>query len=74
MILLKEQKNKLNTLFKPEVVLHIFIMNVEALSTKKGTAFANKFLNSHNTLIEVDESTTIKNPSAKRTKNILALS
>ena len=70
----QKQQNKLNTLFKPEVDLHIFIMNVEALSTKKGTAFANKFLNSHNTLIAVDESTTIKNPSAKRTKNILALS
>ena len=49
-------------------------MNVEAFSTKKGVAFANKFLNCHNTLIAIDESTTIKNPGAKRTKNILALS
>ena len=48
-------------------------MNVEAFSTKKGVAFANKFLNCHNTLIAIDESTTIKNPSAKRTKNILTL-
>ena len=37
----QKQQNKLNTLFKPEVDLHIFIMNVEALTTKKGTAFAN---------------------------------
>jgi len=49
-------------------------MNVEAFSTKKGVAFASKFLNCHNTLIAIDESTTIKNPGAKRTKNILALS
>ncbi len=69
----QKQQDKLDTLFKPEVDLHILLMNVEALSTKKGTAFAHKFLVSHNTLIAVDESTTIKNPSAKRTKNILAL-
>ena len=70
----QKQQDKLDILFKPEVDLHILLMNVEALSTKKGTAFAHKFLISHNTLVAVDESTTIKNPSAKRTRNILALS
>ena len=69
----QKQQDKLDTLFKPEVDLHILLMNVEALSTKKGVDFANKFLISHNSLIAVDESTTIKNPSAKRTKNILKL-
>ena len=69
----QKQKDKLDTLFKTGIDLHILIMNVEALSTKKGVDFANKFLNSHNTLIAVDESTTIKNPNAKRTKNILKL-
>jgi len=49
-------------------------MNVEALSTTKGTDFAAKFINSHNTLMVIDESTTIKNPKARRTKNILNLS
>ncbi len=49
-------------------------MNVEALSTKKGLDFARKFLMSHQTLFAVDESTTIKNPKAKRTKNIVSLS
>jgi SNF2 family DNA or RNA helicase len=48
-------------------------MNVEALSTSKGVKFAEKFLRSHRTLMALDESTTIKNPSAKRTKNVLAL-
>ena len=49
-------------------------MNVEAFSTTKGCEFAKKFLDSHRTLMAVDESTTIKNPDAKRTKNICNLS
>ena len=48
-------------------------MNVEAFSTDKGKAFAAKFLSCHETLMAIDESTTIKNPSAKRTKSILTL-
>ena len=70
----QKQKLKLNSLFKVEMDLHILIMNVEAFSTKKGVDFATKFLASHNTLFAIDESTTIKNPGAKRTKNILKLS
>ncbi|BCV06352.1 MAG: hypothetical protein CM15mV131_250 [uncultured marine virus] len=48
-------------------------MNVEAFSTKKGLEFAAKFINCHKTIMAIDESTTIKTPSAKRTKSILAL-
>mgnify|MGYP003643714195 CR=1 FL=1 len=70
----KGQQEKLDSLFKVGEQLHILIMNVEALSTSKGTAFAGKFISSHNTLMVIDESTTIKNPNAKRTKNILNLS
>jgi len=70
----KGQQEKLASLFEIETALHILVMNVEALSTTKGTDFALKFLNSHKTLMAIDESTTIKNPSAKRTKNILKLS
>ena len=69
----KTQEKKLNTLFKTGEELHILIMNVEAFSTKKGVDFAHKFLSCHNALIAIDESTTIKNPGAKRTKNILGL-
>ena len=36
--------------------------------------FASKFLNSHKVLMAIDESTTIKTPTAKRTKNIISLS
>ena len=70
----KEQSRKLGTLFKTGEELHILIMNVEAFSTTKGVDFAAKFLVSHNTLMAIDESTTIKNPQAKRTKNIIKLS
>ena len=74
-LITKEQKCKLDSLFEQDFTkLHIFIMNVEALSTKKGLDFARQFLNVKRALFAVDESTTIKNPGAKRTKNILGLS
>ena len=69
----QKQQKLLNTLFDPGHDLHILIMNVEAFSTQKGVDFAARFLNSHNTYMVIDESTTIKNPGAKRTKNIVSL-
>jgi len=69
----KTQQEKLSTLFETGEDLHILIMNVEAFSTDKGKTFAAKFLRTHKTLTAIDESTVIKNPKAKRTKNILAL-
>ena len=70
----KGQSRKLGNLFKTGEELHILIMNVEAFSTVKGVEFAAKFLSCHNSLMAIDESTTIKNPDAKRTKNICKLS
>ena len=70
----KKQKEKLDTLFETGEDLHILIMNVEAFSTEKGTECAKKFLRSHKSLMAIDEATTIKNPKAKRTKNITDLS
>ena len=70
----RKQNLRLKSLFESGTDLHILIMNVEAFSTTKGCEFANKFLDSHRTLMAVDESTTIKNPDAKRTKNICNLS
>ena len=69
----KTQREKLESLFEIETAMHILIMNVEGLSTDKGVKFASKFLNSHKTLMAIDESTTIKTPTAKRTKNIIGL-
>jgi SNF2 family DNA or RNA helicase len=70
----KGQQEKLESLFEIETSLHILVMNVEAFSTDKGMKFASKFLNSHRVLMAIDESTTIKTPTAKRTKNIIGLS
>ena len=74
-LITKEQKSKLDSLFEQDFTkLQILIMNVEALSTRKGLDFAHQFLNVRKALFVVDESTTIKNPGAKRTKNIIQLS
>jgi SNF2 family DNA or RNA helicase len=69
----QKQQNELNKLFESTEKLHVLCMNVEAFSTKKGLEFAAKFMSCHNTLMAIDESTTIKNPDAKRTKNIVLL-
>lgn len=55
--------------------LTVFVMNVESFSTTKGQAagawLAKKY--GGNGLIAIDESTTIKNPKAKRTKALLKI-
>ena len=71
----KKKQAELDTLFDGKEELKILIMNVEAFSTTKGLDFARSFLNIFlgRALIGIDESTTIKSPTAKRTKNILKL-
>tara|TARA_R100000541_G_scaffold49799_1_gene56925 strand:- start:614 stop:2101 length:1488 start_codon:yes stop_codon:yes gene_type:complete len=69
----KSKLKEYDSLFETGYDLHILIMNVESFSTKKGLDFAGKFLRTHRTLMAVDESTSIKTPTAKRTKAILTL-
>ncbi len=71
----KKKQAELDTLFDGGEDLKILIMNVEAFSTSKGLDFAYSFLNifGGRALIGIDESTTIKSPTAKRTKNILKI-
>ena len=69
----KKQDRILRTLFETDDKLHILCMNVEAFSTSKGVEFAAKFLSCHKSMLVVDESTTIKNREAKRSKNICKL-
>jgi SNF2 family DNA or RNA helicase len=54
--------------------MNIFLMNVEAFSHKSGKTLANMLLGSygHKGCMVIDESTTIKNRTAIRTKNIIA--
>ena len=69
----KKEKEALLGLFDVKDALKILIINVEAFSTSKGVKFTENFIMSHETLFAIDESTTIKNPKAARTKNILNL-
>jgi len=60
--------------YDPHGKLKIFCMNIEALSTSRGLKGATEFLYNHkNNLSIVDESTTIKNHKAIRTRNVLKL-
>ena len=69
----RKAKQDLESMFELDDKLHILIMNVEAFSTQKGIKFAEKFLLAHDAFMVIDESTTIKSPKAKRTKNIYKL-
>ena len=54
--------------------LKVFVMNIEAFSSQRGTEAATAFLYQNpDNIVIVDESTTIKNRKAARTKNIIAL-
>lgn len=48
----------------------ILSMNVDAVNTKKGFDFVKRFLETHRSVIIVDESQYIKNPDAKRTAKV----
>ena len=69
----KKKELEYKKLFESTDNLQILVMNVEAFSTKKGKMFAWKFLNCHQSMMAIDESTSIKNPGANRTKNIIEL-
>lgn len=54
-------------------VLDVLIMNIESMSghSMSGSLFAEKFRQAHkSTMMVIDESTTIKNPKAGRTKSV----
>ena len=70
----KVDKPKMWDKFLKSEKLKIFLMNVEALSGKTGFKEAESFLKKFpQNFVVIDESTTIKNPKAKRTKYILSL-
>lgn len=55
------------------VPLRILAVNIDALVTKKGYEFCERFLLSGNAWIILDESSRIKNPDAARTKALMRL-
>ncbi len=67
----KAEREQMDQMLNAVDTLRILVMNVEAFSTEKGVAFARTFLRVTNAYMAIDESTTIKTPNAKRTKNII---
>tara|TARA_R110002020_G_scaffold1153_2_gene5672 strand:- start:2405 stop:3850 length:1446 start_codon:yes stop_codon:yes gene_type:complete len=69
----KNEKAALTSFNNPSEFLKILVMNVEALSTAKGQRYLEAVLKGSNTLLAVDESTSIKSPKARRTKAIIKI-
>ena len=58
---------------EPKKALMVMAINVDAVNTKKGLDYVQRFLRRYRCMIVIDESQRIKNPAAKRTKRILSL-
>jgi SNF2 family DNA or RNA helicase len=69
----KAEKMEMEAMFNAVDDLRILIMNIEAFSTEKGQQFAKIFLRVTDAFMAIDESTTIKTPTAKRTKSIVKI-
>ena len=67
----KAEKQQMDDMMNAVDTLRILIMNVEAFSTEKGSNFARLFLRVTHGFMAIDESTTIKTHTAKRTKSIV---
>lgn len=70
----KDDKKKLKDIIYPNGKLRILLMNIEALSGSVGIKYVTQFLHKNRTLLAIDESTTIKTPTASRTKNAIKIS
>tara|TARA_Y100000401_G_scaffold117424_2_gene126197 strand:- start:17406 stop:18863 length:1458 start_codon:yes stop_codon:yes gene_type:complete len=69
----KREKVFLDDICRVDDDLRIIIMNVEAFSSQRGVKWAEDIIKKCNALMVVDESTTIKNPGAKRTKALIKI-
>lgn len=70
----KEQEAKVRNVISPiEGHIDILVMNIEALNSDRAMMFAIEFLENHNAMTVIDESDSIKNITAARTKKALTL-
>jgi len=67
----KNEKKKLSEGVTKRDKFRILLMNVESFVTKKAPVFLESFTHRSEFLLAIDESTTIKNVKAKRTKAIM---
>jgi len=70
----KALKKDLIGFMQPAEGFRVLVMNVEALSTKKGQKYLEAVLHASKALLAIDESTAIKSPKASRTKALIRLS
>lgn len=71
-------RKRMEEVFNPRAVggvvpLRVFAINIDAVNTKDGFDFARRFLRATKCMMIVDESSRIKNPSAKRTEKVIEL-
>lgn len=64
----REIKKQLEALEEPGEALRILVVNIEACASGRVLDFVEKFVRKQAAMMIVDESTTLKNPTAKRTK------
>lgn len=74
----KKAVARLEELFRPREEgetppLRVLSMNIDAVMTKDGNAFARRFLTATRAMFIIDESSRIKNPDTGRTKAVLKL-
>ena len=69
----KKNVDELVSFLKESEKLRFFIINIEALSTDKGKNYLQRLLNTGKSFFCIDESTTIKHRTARRTKSVLKL-
>ena len=69
----KTQQKELAEALNYHEGLRILVVNVEAFVGTKCVQYVQKFMNQQTVMFAVDESTTIKNPKAKRTKIVTKL-
>lgn len=69
----KEEAKCMDILTAQDDLLDIAYVNIEALSTQRAYEWALTFLKLHHAIMIVDESTSIKNPKALRTRATISL-
>ena len=69
----KDQQRHLKEGIEERKKLRILLINVEGFATTKVRKYMEMFVRGSSFLLAVDESTTIKNPKAKRTKALVAI-
>lgn len=69
----KDQQRHLKEGIEERKKLRILLINVEGFATTKVRKYMEMFIRGSSFLLAVDESTTIKNPKAKRTKALVAI-